>query len=90
MLKQLLGKKHLDSSLLLVQHLEGCLLLLDLPARDHDDVGSGNEGDIENVDDGVDRDDNHDLSNAFIFWNGVSANDIVDLQKFAKSLNVGI
>ena len=79
------GKKHLDSSLLLVQHLEGCLLLLDLPAHDHDDVGSGNESNVDNVDDGVDRDDNHDLSNAFIFWNGVSANDIVDLRKFAKS-----
>ena len=81
MLKQLLEEKHLDSSLLLVQHLEGCLLLLDLPAHDHDDYGS----DIDNCDDGVDRDDNHDLSNAFIFWNGVSANDIVDLQKFTKS-----
>ena len=44
-----------------------------------------NEGDIDNVDGGVDGDDNHDLSNAFIFWNGVSANDIVDLQKFTKS-----
>ena len=40
------GKKHLDSSLLLVQHLEGCLLLLDLPAHDHDDVGSGNESNM--------------------------------------------
>ena len=85
MLKQLLEKKHLDSSLLLVQHLEGCLLLLDLPVHDHDDDGSGNEGDIDNGDDGVDRYDNHDLSNAFIFWNGVSANDIVDLQKLTKS-----
>ena len=52
--KAAVGKKHLDSSLLLVQHLEGCLLLLDLPARDHDDDGSGNESNIENVDDGVD------------------------------------
>ena len=43
-----------------------------------------NEGNIDNGDDGVDRDDNHDLSNAFIFWNGVSANDIVDLRKFTK------
>ena len=54
MLKQLLGKKHLDSSLLLVQHLEGCLLLLDLPAHDHDDDGSGNESNIDNGDDDVD------------------------------------
>ena len=84
--KAAVGKKHLDSSLLLVQHLEGCLLLLDLPAHDHDeDDDKGNESNIDNVDDGVDRDDNHDLSNAFIFWNGVSANDIVDLQKFTKS-----
>ena len=79
------GKKHLDSSLLLVQHLEGCLLLLDLPAHDHDDHGSCNESNIDNGDDGVDGDDNQDLPNAFIFWNGVSANDIVDLQKFTKS-----
>ena len=82
MLKQLLRKNHLDSSLLLVQHLEGCLLLLDLPVHHDEDDDKGKEGDIDNGDDGVDREDNHDLSNAFIFWNGVSANDIVDLRKY--------
>ena len=45
------GKKNLDSSLLLVQHLEGRLLLLDLPARNHDDDGSGNESNVDNDDD---------------------------------------
>ena len=40
-----------------------------------------NEGNIDNGDDGVDRDDNRDLSNAFIFWNGDQPEEVLHVRR---------